>query len=82
MYPDAPFASDAREAIETLDRLQTSQVLLMAAEHMMFRLELERDPRATLDDNGFYLSENGFESLRQMLPGSDEEVPSPRIRYH
>jgi tetratricopeptide (TPR) repeat protein len=67
MYPDAPFSDDAREAVENLERLQTQQILLMAAEQDTFR--------------GFYLTENGFESLRQMIPGAEDEdfEPAPKI---
>lgn len=82
MYPDAPFTEDARDAVENLDRLQTQQILLMAAEQDNFRWQLERDPAAALESNGFYLTENGFESLRQMIPGEDDDditEPSPRL---
>jgi predicted Zn-dependent protease len=73
MYPDAPFSDDAREAVENLERLQTQQILLMAAEQDTFRWQLERNPGETLEENGFYLTENGFESLRQMIPGAEDE---------
>lgn len=74
MYPDAPFASDALEAVENLDRMQTSQILMMAAEHDEFRWKLERNFADLLEENNFYLSENGAESLRQMIPNSEIEV--------
>ena len=82
MYPDAPFSEDATEAVENLDRLQTQQILLMAAEQDSFRWGLERDIHKTLEENGFYLTENGFESLRQMIPGAEEEVPERAPRFH
>ncbi|MBW3636236.1 MAG: tetratricopeptide repeat protein [Armatimonadetes bacterium] len=82
MYPDAPFSEDAREAIENLDRLQTQQILLMAAEQDGFRWQLERDPEAALEENGFYLTENGFETLRQMIPGAEDEAPPRAPRMH
>ncbi|BCM90355.1 hypothetical protein IAD21_02207 [Abditibacteriota bacterium] len=75
MYPDEPFAGDAREAVENLDRLQTSQIFLLAAEQLPFRWLLERDPASALEENGFYLSENGLDSLKQMIPGFDEDAP-------
>ncbi|RYX85648.1 hypothetical protein EON83_04730 [bacterium] len=75
MYPDEPFAGDAREAVENLDRLQTSQIFLLAAEQLPFRWLLERDPAQALEENGFYLSENGLDSLKQMIPGFDEDAP-------
>ncbi len=82
MYPDAPFSEDALEAVENLERLQTQQILLMAAEQDSFRWQLERDPAQTLEDNGFYLTENGFESLRQMIPGAEEEHIDRAPRIH
>ena len=74
MYPDAPFTPDARDAIETLDRLQTSQILLMASENFDFRWKLERDHRETLHDAGFALSENGLDILRQMVPPVEDDL--------
>lgn len=82
MYPDAPFSDDALEAAENLDRLQTQQILLMAAEQDSFRWELERDTLKALEENGFYLTENGFESLRQMIPGAEDDLPETAPRYH
>ena len=82
MYPDAPFSDDAREAMENLDRLQTQQILLMAAEQDGFRWQLERDAAQTLEENEFYLTENGFESLRQMIPGAEDEAGESAPRLH
>ena len=73
MYPDEPFSGDAREAVENLERLQTSQIFLLAAEQLPFRWQLERTPEQALEENGFYLSENGLDSLKQMIPGFDED---------
>lgn len=82
MYPDAPFSDDAREAVENLERLQTQQILLMAAEQDSFRWQLERNPGETLEENGFYLTENGFESLRQMIPGAEDEDFEEKPQIH
>lgn len=82
MYPDAPFAEDARNAVENLDRVQTQQILLMAAEQDDFRWMLERDPANALASNHFKLSENGYESLRQMIPGADEDSTDPPVVLH
>ena len=82
MYPDAPFVNDARTAVENLDRMQTQQILLMAAEQDDFRWKLERDPASALAQNNFHLSENGYESLRQMIPGTDEESPERSKTMH
>jgi len=76
MYPDEPFAGDAREAVENLDRLQTSQIFLMASEQLPFRWLLERDLAKALEESGFCLSENGLDSLKQMIPGFDEYTPN------
>ncbi len=82
MYPDAPFAPDALEAVENLDRMQTSQILMMATEHDEFRWKLERDMTELLEENGFYLSENAAESLRQMIPNSEIEVEARAPKVH
>ena len=82
MYPDEPFAPDAREAIENLDRMQTSQILMMAAEHDEFRWRLERDMNELLEEQGFYLSENAAESLRQMIPNSEVEIEARAPKVH
>ncbi len=74
MYPDEPFSDDARDAVENLEKLQTSQIFLMAAEQLPFRWLLERSPEQALEENGFYLSENGLDSLKQMIPGFDEDT--------
>jgi len=79
---NSSLASDVGSAIENLDRLQTQQILLMAAEQDSFRWQLERDPAQALEDSGFYLSENGYEILRQMIPGSEDEPDGQSPRYH
>lgn len=82
-HPDLLFVQEAFDAIEALDRMQTQQILLRAAEEHVFRLHLQQDFDATLEEGGFYLSEGGRESLRHMLwdgraddPGS---IPTPRV---
>jgi tetratricopeptide (TPR) repeat protein len=82
MYPDAPFTPDAQEAIETLDRLQTSQILLLASERNEFRWQLEREPKVALEENGFYLSDNGFEILCQMIPNAHEGTATKGPKVH
>ena len=80
-HGDFPFAQDAAEAVEALDRLQTQQILMMAAEQNAFRLKLERQFDEALEDGGFFLSDMGRESLRHMVadiaPG--EPLPAPRV---
>jgi tetratricopeptide (TPR) repeat protein len=81
-YPDAPFSAEAHEAIEVLDRMQIQQVLMRATEDDDFRLRLQRDTEEVLQENNFYLSEGGLESLRHLLwDGSPTEAPAP-IRIH
>ena len=78
MAPDSMFASDAETAIEALDRAQIQQILLRAGEQRIFGLYLERDMDSTLDENAFYLSESGRETLRQMVwDGSSDDTPTP-----
>lgn len=80
-HGDFPFAGDASEAVEALDRLQTQQILMMAAEQNQFRLKLERHFDAALAEGGFHLSESGRESLRHMVADltPDDAAPAPRV---
>jgi tetratricopeptide (TPR) repeat protein len=83
MYPDAPFSEEAEEAIDMLDRAQIHQVLLRAADERTFGWELQRDIETTLDENNYYLSDGGMETLRQLIwDGRLEESSgsnSPRL---
>jgi len=82
-YPGSSFASEAEEAIEALDRLQTEQILVRASEQAMFGLHLRRDFDGALYEGEFHLSENGRESLRHMMwdgrPDEDESANAPRV---
>jgi tetratricopeptide (TPR) repeat protein len=82
LYPDAPFVEDAHEAVEALDAIQIQQILMMAGEQNDFRHGLQQEMETVLDDSGFHLSENGRESLRNMLgdgrPDSEIMMP-PRV---
>lgn len=82
LYPAMPFAQDASEAVEALDRLQTQQILMMAAEQNTFRLHLERHFDRALLESGFYLSESGRESLRHMVADVNMETASAPPRFH
>ncbi len=53
------------QVIELLDRLQARQILTLASEDTLFRMELRDDLEATLDDHGFHLSEDGLRRLAQ-----------------
>jgi predicted Zn-dependent protease len=82
LYPDAPFVEDAHEAVEALDAIQIQQILMMAGEQNDFRHGLQQEMETALDDSGFHLSENGRESLRNMLgdgrPDGEMMMP-PRV---
>lgn len=77
-HPDAPFASEARGALELLDNIQAQQILMRAAEDMEFRREVETSLDDAIQGSGFYLSENARENLRQnMADGRPEKAPAP-----
>lgn len=81
-HPDLPIVEEAHEAIEALDRMQTQQILMRASEQLMFRLAIERNLDETLDEFGFILSDNGYETLRQMVWDGhydDEDFTPPPI---
>lgn len=82
LYPNMPFTQDAAEAVEALDRLQTQQILMMAAEQNTFRLHLERHFDLALAEGGFFLSDSGRESLRHMVADVNFEAPSAPTRFH
>jgi tetratricopeptide (TPR) repeat protein len=67
LHPDFALANEAREAVETLDRMQTQQVLMMASEQLAFRRHLEDDLIGALEVLGFYLTESGEDSLRHII---------------
>jgi len=81
-HPDLPIVEEAHEAIEALDRMQTQQILMRASEQILFRLAIERNLDETLAEYGFVLSDNGYETLRQMVWDGhydDTEPPAPVI---
>ena len=82
LYPGMPFTEDASDAVEALDRLQTQQILMLAAEQNSFRLHLERHFDRALLDSGFYLSESGRESLRHMVSDFNIETAVAPPRLH
>lgn len=66
-HPDAPFAQEAYETIEALDRVQIQQILARAADDTTFRVTLQRNVEAALAGSEYYLSDGGHESLRHLL---------------
>lgn len=82
-HPDAPFTQEAYETIETLDKMQIQQILARASEDYAFRLHLQRAFELALEDNDFYLSDSGRESLRHLLwDGSVDDLPVPLPAIH
>jgi tetratricopeptide (TPR) repeat protein len=81
MHPDAPFSQEAREAMEAIDASQIQQILMQAAEAPHFRQALHREMETALQESGFYLSENGRESLRNILSDGriEPETKAPRM---
>lgn len=74
-------AGEVSETLENLEQMQIQQVLIMASERLEFRRELETDMEAALDSLGFYLSENGRETLQHTLwDGAHPEAEeTPRL---
>ncbi len=80
IHRDAPILEEAREALETLERMQTQQILMLASERLDFRRHLEDDMESALETLGFHLSENGRESLQHMIwDGSFSDEATPRL---
>lgn len=67
MRLDFPIADEAREAMETLERMQTQQVLILASQRLDFRRLLESDMESALESLNFYLSEDGRDSLQHAI---------------
>jgi tetratricopeptide (TPR) repeat protein len=81
LHPDFVLAAEARDAVETLDRMQTQQVLVLASEQLTFRRLLETDLEAALASLNFHLSESGEDSLRHMI-WDGSFTPETPIRFH
>jgi len=83
LYPDSPFAEEAEEAIEMLDKTQIQHILLRAAEQSSFGWQLQRDLDGVLAEHEIYLSEAGRETLRQIVwdgrPDEPTSPPTPRV---
>lgn len=84
VYPEAPFAEEAYETIEALDRVQSQQILARAAEDTLFRVRLQRNVDTALEGTEFYLSDSGRDSLRHLLwdgriEESPDSIPAPVV---
>ena len=81
-YPDAPFAGEAREAIDLLDNLQIQQVVMRLNEQPQFEQQLRADMTETLSDHGFKLTDEGRESLRHMMSDGRPENAAKKMFLH
>jgi tetratricopeptide (TPR) repeat protein len=81
LHPDFALLSDAHEALEVLDRMQTQQVLVLASEQLGFRRHLENDIEDALDSLNFHLSESGVDSLKSMI-WDGSFAPETPLRLH
>lgn len=66
MYPDPEMARDAQQAIEILDSHQLRRIVMLAVEDYIFRTKLMHDPEAAALERGYYLSEAGMATLKQI----------------
>jgi tetratricopeptide (TPR) repeat protein len=81
LHPDFALAADAHDAVETLDRMQTQQVLVLASEQLAFRRRLETDLDGALESLNFHLSESGYDSLKNMI-WDGSLTPETPLRLH
>lgn len=81
-------AGEAIEAIESMDRMQTHQILARAVSDPIFRHQLESDCDQVLQENGFALSTPGLETLRHLVnngnlnPEQDDDGPAMPAKIH
>lgn len=81
-HPDAPFADEARNAVELLDNMQMQQVMMRASEDLGFRREIQNSLDEALRGSGFYLSDGARETLRQNLSDGRPETAAAPPRVH
>jgi tetratricopeptide (TPR) repeat protein len=81
LHPEFALAAEAREAVETLDRMQTQQVLMLASEQLTFRRHLETDIEGALASLNFHLSESGYDSLKNTI-WDGSLAPETPLRLH
>ena len=66
--PDVELQEACQMAIDLLERYQIRQILTLASEETLFRLQLLREPHETVLARGFYLSETAVAVLMAQLP--------------
>jgi len=81
-HPNAPFAEEARNAVELLDGLQMQQVMMRASEDLAFRREIQNSLDDALRSSGFYISDGARETLRQNLSDGRPKAPLSPPRVH
>jgi tetratricopeptide (TPR) repeat protein len=68
LAPDEELQEACQMAIDLLERYQIRQILTLAAEDTLFRLQLLREPQEIVLARGFYLSETAVAVLSAQLP--------------
>lgn len=66
MEPDPEMARDAEHALDWLDSDQLRNIVMLAVEDVIFRAKLVRDPESAAVERGYYLSEAGMATLKQI----------------
>ena len=67
MANDDRLIANSLTQIESLDTLQIRQIIGLAFEDTIFRLELLRNPAYAINSKCFYLSENGLQALQDCV---------------
>jgi tetratricopeptide (TPR) repeat protein len=68
LQADPELEEACQMAIDLLERYQIRQLLTLASEEILFRIQLQREPQETVQARGFYLSETAVAALMAHLP--------------
>jgi hypothetical protein len=83
LHPQEIWAHDALDALQALDRYQLHQIFTLAADNFVFRVKLKREMESTLEEYGFYLTENALHTLENMdLDDPFDYESHGDVRYH
>ena len=84
LVPHGDIGDAARRHLENLDSFQLNQIMALAYEDMIFRLNLMQDSDAAIHDKGFCLSELGREALHDLASDGfpDLDAPTTLSQYH
>jgi tetratricopeptide (TPR) repeat protein len=91
--PDSVEEEEAQEAIDTLDRHQIKQLVLLMSEDRSLQIKIARDPDETVSERGYSLSSVALSFVHQVATGSvqaqvligkeNEYLPAQsRFRYY